>query len=331
MGIHVSIGISPRESLADWMSFVSELEREGAERIWLIDSQLAMKDVYIGLATAALRTDRLELGTGVTNMLTRHPTVTANSISAVAELSGGRAILGLGAGDSAVYGLGKSPSKMAEVEQALVFFRSVLSGGEGSWEGRSFKLPHESPPVKLYLAVTQEKMCRLAGRLADGAIIMGPAQKDIVARQVEWVRAGMEEMGRDPSDVDLSYVATLSVGDDEKAVNDVSSWATGQARLLAGRTDVPESLLEYAGEFQYAKETYDYGEHLSTRATHKGAISDELIRVLAIAGSASQCASRLSELKATGIDRFIFPLMGTGRLERLRQLRDEVLSAVAGA
>lgn len=326
MGIHISIGISPRESLADWMSFVTELEAEGADRIWLIDSQLAMKDVYVGLATAALKSSRLELGTGVTNMLTRHPTVTANSISAIAELSGGRAVLGLGAGDSAVYGLGKSPSKMAEVEEALKFFRAILHGEEGTWEGRSFRLAQESPPVKIYLAVTQEKMCRLAGRLADGAIIMGPAQKDIVARQVEWVEAGMREAGRERSEVDLSYVATLSVGEGESAVNDVASWATGQARLLAHTKDLPASLHGYMDEFTRASESYDYGEHLSTRASHRAVISDELIKVLAIAGSASDCTARLGELKGTGIDRFIFPLMGTGRIERLRQLRDEVLT-----
>ncbi len=328
MGLDISIGISPRESFEDWMTFVSELEREGADRIWLIDSQLAMRDVYIGLATAALRTERLELGTGVTNMVTRHPTVTANSISAVAELSGGRALLGIGAGDSAVYGLGKSPSKMAEVEEALVFFRSVLDGGTGTWEGHSFRLPHQPPPVKLYLAVTQEKMCRLAGRLTDGAILMGPAQEDIVARQVGWIRAGMEEAGRERSEIDISYVATLSVGEDGSAVNDVRSWATGQARLPASTKDLPASLEGYREEFARASESYDYGEHLSTRARHRGVISDELVQVLAIAGPARECAARLSKLKATGIDGFIFPLMGTGRIERLRQLRDEVVPAI---
>ena len=332
MGIDISIGISPRESLADWMTFVSELEREGADRIWLIDSQLAMKDVYVGLATAALHTEHLELGTGVTNLLTRHPTVTANSISAIAELSGGRALLGLGAGDSAVYGLGESPSKLAAVAEALVFFRTVLGGGEGTWKGRSFRLPYEVPPVKLYLAVTQERMCRLAGRLADGAIVMGPAQKDAVARQVGWVRAGLEEAGRHPSEVDISYVATLSVGEVASAIKDVASWATGQARLLASTKDLPPGLQAYHEEFVRAKESYDYGEHLSTRAAHRGVISDELVQVLAIAGPASECAARLAELKASGIDRFIFPLMGAGRVERLRQLRDEVLGAsLAGA
>ena len=109
MGISISIGISPRESLADWSRFTGELEDRGVEELWLIDSQLAMKDAYIGLALAAQQTETMRLGTGVSNLITRHPTVTANGIAAIAELSGGRALLGLGAGDSAVYGLGARP------------------------------------------------------------------------------------------------------------------------------------------------------------------------------------------------------------------------------
>lgn len=127
--------------------------------------------------------------------------------------------------------------------------RTVLGGGEGTWKGRNFGLPYEVPPVRLYIAVAQEMMCRLAGRLAEGAIVMGPAQRDAVARQVGWVRAGLEEAGRHPSEVDISYVATLSVGEVASAVNDVASWATGQARLLASTKDLPPGLQAYHEEF----------------------------------------------------------------------------------
>ena len=89
MALAISIGISPRQGLAEWSAFAARLEAEGVGRIWLIDSQLAMKDVYAGLLLAAQATRSVELGTGVTNPLTRHPTVTACSIAAVSELSGG--------------------------------------------------------------------------------------------------------------------------------------------------------------------------------------------------------------------------------------------------
>ena len=84
-GFDVSVGISPRQSFDSWATFMGELERDGVNRIWVIDSQLAMKDVYAGLVVAALNTTRVGLGTGVTNAVTRHPTVTANAIAAVDE------------------------------------------------------------------------------------------------------------------------------------------------------------------------------------------------------------------------------------------------------
>ena len=111
MGLAISIGISPRESLSSWMDVCAELEDAGVTELWLIDSQLAMKDVFTGLALAAQRTERMTLGTGVINLQTRHPTVTANAIAAIAELSQGRAALGIGAGDSSVFALGVGPQR----------------------------------------------------------------------------------------------------------------------------------------------------------------------------------------------------------------------------
>ena len=236
MGISISIGISPRESLADWTRFTGELEQRGVDELWLIDSQLAMKDAYIGLALAAAQTESMRLGTGVSNLITRHPTVTANAIAAIAELSDGRALLGLGAGDSAVYGLGERPSKVAEVEEGLEFFGAVLDGREGTWQGRGYTLAQEVPRTPVYLAVSQPRMCRLAGRLADGVIVMGPAQPDLLATQLGWISEGIEEAGRSRSDVRVCFIATLSARDDrEAALADVRSWASAQARLQAER------------------------------------------------------------------------------------------------
>lgn len=329
MSISISIGISPRESLRDWMRFCGELERGGVSEMWLIDSQLAMKDVYAGLTLAALATDSMTLGTGVTNLHTRHPTVTANAIAAVAELSGGRAALGLGAGDSAVYGLGRTPSKVAEVREALSFFGEVLEGRAGTWEGREYTLAQSAPATPVHLAVSQPRMCRLAGELADGAIVMGPAQPDLLARQLGWIGEGLKRAGRDRSEITIGFITTLSMSEDpERALRDVRSWASAQARLQADAVDLPASLEPFSAELARAKADYDYGEHLSTRAGHQGTVSDELVRTLAVAGSPEECSTRVRGLLATGVDTLIFPLMGSGRLERLASIREHILPAI---
>jgi len=319
----VSIGISPRQPLRSFGEQAAELEAAGVGRLCLIDSQLAMKDVYAGLAVAALHTERMLLGTGVTNPLTRHPTVTATSIAAISELSGGRAVLGVGAGDSAVYGIGARPAKVAQMDEVLRFWRAVLSGGEGEWEGRSYRLPHLAAPVKLYLAVSQPRMCALAGRLADGAIVMGPSTPEFVRHQVGWIEDGLREAGRDRGEVDICLMTTLA-----ENVEDVRSWASTEARLLADFAELPAGLEPYAEEIRRAKEEYDFSQHLSIHAGHQGAVSDGLARALAVSGSAEECTSRLRELRACGADGFIFPLLGGGRLERLGFIRDQVLAGL---
>ena len=319
----VSIGISPRQPLRAFAEQVGELEAAGVGRVWLIDSQLAMKDVYVGLALAALHTRTALLGTGVTNPLTRHPTVTAAAIAAISELSGGRALLGVGAGDSAVYGIGARPAKVAQVEEVLRFWRAVLNGGDGEWEGRRYSLPHLAAPVRLYLAVSQPRMCALAGRLADGAIVMGPSTPDFVRRQVGWIEGGLREAGRDRAKIEICLLTTLA-----ESVDDVRSWASTEARLIADFAELPPGLEPFREEIRKAKEDYDFSQHLSVHAGHRGAVSDGLARALAVAGSAADCSARLRELLACGADGFIFPLPGGGRLKRLRFLREDVLAGL---
>jgi 5,10-methylenetetrahydromethanopterin reductase len=329
MGISISIGISPRESMRDWAAFTRRLEENGVEEMWLIDSQLAMKDAYIGLALAAANTERMRLGTGVSNLVTRHPTVTANGIAAISELSGGRAILGIGAGDSSVFGLGARPSRVAEVEEALGFFGSVLGGRDGTWQGREYRLPARPPATPVYLAVSRPRMCRLAGRIADGAIVMGPAQPDVLAEQLGWIEEGIAAAGRARGEVRVCFITTLSARDDEQAgLADVQSWATGQARLLADAKELPASLEPFREEILRARDEYDYAEHLSTRAGHQGAISDEFVRRLAVVGTAEECVGRVRALYETGVDDLVFPLMGGGRLERLQMLNEQIVSAL---
>ena len=298
MKFDVSVGISPRQSFESWAAFMAGLESEGARHVWVIDSQLAMKDVYAGLVVAALNTTRIGLGTGVTNAVTRHPTVTANAIAAVNEISHGRAILGLGAGDSALYGIGLQPQKVAEVEQAIAFFRERVGD------------------IPIYLAVSRQRMCELAGRAADGAIVMGPAQPEMVRRQVEWIRSG----GRD---VEVAFIAPTSTD-----IEDVRSWASTEARLLSHHDDLPPSLARFGDELARSAASYDYSEHLSTRAGHQAAVSDDLVRALAVVGTPDECAARLRELRGCGVDTFIFPIAGRNRLERWRRLKTEILDQI---
>ncbi|PON13864.1 hypothetical protein C2W62_32110 [Candidatus Entotheonella serta] len=93
---------SPRGSAA----FAERAENAGWHGMLVVDSQNLSGDSYVALAAAATGSSKLGLATGVTNSVTRHPAVTAGAIASIQKLSGGRAVLGIGRGDSALAHLG---------------------------------------------------------------------------------------------------------------------------------------------------------------------------------------------------------------------------------
>jgi 5,10-methylenetetrahydromethanopterin reductase len=173
-------------------------------------------------------------------------------------------------------------------------------------------------------------MCALAGRAADGVILMGPASEAYVRRQVGWVSEGLREAGRGRDAIEIRLVATTSAAG-PAALDDVRSWASTEARLVAGFAELPAGLEPFRDEIERARTEYDYADHLSTHAPHRLAVSDALTAALAVAGTPEECAGRLGRLLLTGIDGFVFPLLGGGRRERLRVLRDEILPAALAA
>jgi 5,10-methylenetetrahydromethanopterin reductase len=83
----------------------------------VVDSQNLSADSYVALTLAATGTERIGLGTGVTNSVTRHPAVTASAAMAVQEVANGRMALGIGRGDSALAHLGRAPARLKGFER----------------------------------------------------------------------------------------------------------------------------------------------------------------------------------------------------------------------
>ena len=116
------------ESLRGFGELCAEAEIQGFDWLGVADSQSVFRELYVALAQAALHTRRIRLGPLVTNPLTRHLVVTASAISSVDELSGGRAMLGLGSGDSALYTIGAPPATLAGLEEAVVTLGRLTAG-----------------------------------------------------------------------------------------------------------------------------------------------------------------------------------------------------------
>ncbi|MCB1256898.1 MAG: LLM class flavin-dependent oxidoreductase [Microthrixaceae bacterium] len=325
----LSMGVSPREPLSNVSTLAAAAESHGFEALWYIDFQLGMKDVYAAMNLAATATKAMHIGPSVTNLVTRHPTVTANAMTALDELTGGRAMLGLGAGWSAVYGAGGQPSKLGDISRGIDEFHQLFTGEEQDLYGNRTQLKTAQRQIPIYIAVSQPGMLRLCGEKADGAILMGAADPEFCKWQLDYIYEGLKKSGRERSDVLIDLVVTMSCRDDEEeALNDVRAWATSQAATFAVWKTMPPAWERFRPEFETAEREYHLVDHLSLHAEHKQIVSDEFVQSVAIAGNEETCIARLRELVELDIDRITFALLSGGRLDRMEQIATRIIPAV---
>src|SRR4051794_15393683 len=146
---------------------VRSVEAGGFSHLWLTDSSLHARDCYAYLTLAALESHTLRLGTAVTHPYSRHPAVNLVAITTVDELSGGRALYGIGAGDRPVTELGLPRARVGVVREMGVAGRRLLAGEPVTWGGRAFRLEDaplrygRRPDLPIYLAASGPRMLEL--------------------------------------------------------------------------------------------------------------------------------------------------------------------------
>src|SRR5580765_8098760 len=120
--------LKPEHDVTRHLALTVQAEEGGFDYGWLFDSHVLWREPYPLLTLMAGATDRLRLGTCVTNPATREPTVTASLLATLNEISGGRMDLGIGRGDSARRVLGKPPITLANTEEAITMIRALVEG-----------------------------------------------------------------------------------------------------------------------------------------------------------------------------------------------------------
>lgn len=325
--IGLSLGISHREPISHTVEIVQRAEELGFDSVWLADVQLSMKDCFSALILCAANTSTIELATGVTNPVTRHPTTIANAFSALQEVSGGRALIGIGTGWTAVFSIGLKPATVKQLEEAIVAIRKLCSGEEvAGGEGARYRLVTAQGALPIYVAANQPRMLRMAGRVADGVILMGGANTEFTSWQIGHVRRGAEEAGRRLEDIKLHLWAAIAVSDDrQQAIADVRHWVASQAETFSQWRELPEFLRPFEQDFERAAKAYDRLEHMSRHASHREVVSPELVSYLALVGSSDECLERIRKLETLGLDGVTLAVRAGGRLERMQALHEGII------
>lgn len=328
-GIHM--GVSVREPIRRVGEIARVAEAYGFDVIWISDSQLIKKDAFVALTVASMETSKILVGTGVTQPVTRHVTAMTNSIAGVDDVSGGRAILGIGSGDSAVFPLGMRPASIADMRTTILQLRDLLAGKEVAFQaGHPVKALTVGRPVPIFVSASQPRMLMLAGELADGVILMGAADPELTRWQLDWIARGAASAGRSLDQVFIDLWFAISISNDrEKALQDVKGWATSQARWFSHWKELPPPLEPFKDLFARARESYEFAEHLSLHAKHAAVVSDGFADFVALAGPVDHCVGRIRKLLELKVDRVTFALLAGDRMKRLRQLGTEIIPRVA--
>ena len=182
MSVSFHIGNLPNQSVQHALEMGRRSEELGFDGLWVADSHSVMRDAYAILAVLATQTSTLKLATGVTHTVTRHPAVLANSWATLQELSEGRAICGIGVGESAVHNLGLKPERLAVFEEKLGVIRALLNGETVEYEGKEIQMPWSTSPVPLIMASSGPRSLQLAGRVADGVLFPVGSEPRLVHR-----------------------------------------------------------------------------------------------------------------------------------------------------
>jgi probable F420-dependent oxidoreductase len=282
------------------------------------------------LTLMAQATERMRLGTCVTNPATREPSVTASALAVLNEVSGGRMDLGIGRGDSARRVLGKPPTTMKTLEEAIGVIRALVEGKTIEFEGTDLQLPWTGRwTIPVWVAGYGPMAIAMTGRVADG-LILQLADVDLIRWFVSQLREAEAAAGREPRSVKVQAAAPAHVGAREDG-RDRTRWFPA----LVGnhvvdlvnkypRDQLPESLTGYIRD----REGYDYRHHAEVGSDNAAFVDDEVTDRFCVLGDPAEHIEKLAELADAGVDQFNIYLMNGDEEQQLDRYGREVIPQV---
>lgn len=308
-----AVALQPAYPPGEFVRMVRRVEELGLKDLWLTDSSLHSRYCYSYLTLAATNTTSIRLGTAVTNPVTRHPALGAVGIATIDEISGGRAVHGIGAGDRPLEALGLRPARLALLEDSVAAARRLWSGESISWQARGFTLEEAHlrhgarADIPVYLSASGPRTLELAGRIADGVILLAGLHPDGIRYALEQIDRGAEQAGR--ARPAITVFAYGAIDDDEQAAlaraRSIAAWFPQTAPVYCAIAGLPDSLV------QQVREAYSGGE-FQEAAKAAELLPDDFVRRMALAGDRAAAVQHLRTLRDLGVDSVaVFPIGGT--------------------
>jgi F420-dependent oxidoreductase-like protein len=324
--------VAPREQTVE---FVQAADRLGYESVWVPEAY--GYDAITFLSLLACRTERIQLATGIINVFSRTPALIGQTIAGLDDISGGRAILGLGtSGPQVVEGwhgmrFEKGVQRTREVVEIV---RMVLRRERVVYEGKVFNVPKglklithpRRAGIDIALATLTDAGVALTAELADRWMptLFDPGK----APQVFAEALARGKARRDPGLRPLQVCPTVPVylGDPAEARAALKPYLALYIGGMGSRErnfyNALVSRYGYAEEARRIQELYLGGEKQQAIAL----VPDQLVDEICVAGDEDTCRRRVAALLDNGVD---VPLLNFANLDAETRLR--ALEAVAPA
>ncbi|MGV9359541.1 LLM class flavin-dependent oxidoreductase [Amycolatopsis sp. NPDC003731] len=300
------------------LDFVREAEKLGLDVCWVAEAWGS--DAPSALGYLAARTDRIRLGSGIIQLGTRTPVAIAQAALTLADLSGGRFALGLGAsGPQVIEGLHGVPfaKPLTRMRETVEIIRQAFAGEKISFSGAAFEIPRPgearpmrlstapNPDIPIYLATLSPKLLELTGEVADGWLGTSfvPEGADAYFAHLD---AGLAKAGRERKDIDVCQGAEVAFADNEDELRAmVGSRKKELAFSLGGMGSASTNFYNDAYSRQgwadvaaEVRERWQAGDRDGAAAL----VTDEMVLGTTLIGTEEMVRERLRVWRDAGID-----------------------------
>ncbi|MEM3564883.1 MAG: 5,10-methylenetetrahydromethanopterin reductase [Candidatus Jordarchaeaceae archaeon] len=304
--VKLGIELVPQQKIDKIVEYIKEAEANNFDFAWITD-HYNNRNTYVTLALAAVQTSKIRLGTGVTNPFLVNPAVTASAIASIHEVSNGRAILGIGAGDATTLKqLGVEWSKpLTAVQETITIAKKLWAGETVKFEGEVFKIKsarlnfkNKFGPIPVYVGAQGPKMLELAATLGDGALINASHPIDL-----EPATTKLKEtlsLRDNSQEFDIAAYTSFSLADTEQearklAAPVVTFIVAATPAIVLERHEIPEADVNKLREL--------LGKGKITEAF--AAVTDEMIDAFSICGTKETVTEKMIDLKEIGVSQIV--------------------------
>jgi 5,10-methylenetetrahydromethanopterin reductase len=325
--------IGCQEPTARLVELAERAEAVGFDRFGVSDWRF-YQDCFVVMTACLQATTRLEVESLVTDPYVRHPGLTASALATMDELSGGRAIMGIGGGleQPAFWGEAR-PHPVQAVRETIQICRGMWRGEEVSVEGKVLRVKGARlhfvaprPNLRVLLAARGQRMLELAGELADIVHLASFfVNVEHHRENLAAVSAGARRAGRLPGSFEIDISMPCSISDDRDAARQAARrpaaqgilWTAAAERYSRDRTDwvrpaqfrVPDHVVEALST------RWDFWTQAHFPSELADLISDDILDEFALAGTPEECAARLLQIQhalpeVTGLRIYAVPPAG---------------------